>query len=77
MSDTTQTPRSRRRLDLAGLALLLVGLICGALAYWLIEYRGLNVLAIVPSVVAATTGATHLTKREAPRQQDREEVRAA
>ncbi|WP_460867073.1 hypothetical protein [Nocardioides pakistanensis] len=75
MSDTTQTPRSRRRLDLASLTLLLVGLIFGALSYWRIEYHGLNVLVIVPSVVAATTGATHLTKREAPRQQDRQGVR--
>ncbi|MEJ7648678.1 MAG: hypothetical protein WKF57_06555 [Nakamurella sp.] len=57
----------RRRIDFAGLALMLVGLVFGAISYWLITYRGSNVLLIVPSIVAATTGATHLTKWQAPR----------
>ena len=58
--------RPRRRLDVAGLALLLIGLTFGALSYWLISDRGLSVLLIVPSVVAATTGALNITKREVP-----------
>lgn len=69
MTDTHRHSRrqSRRRLDVAGLALLLIGLTCGALSYWLIQERGLTPLALVPSVVAATLGVTHLTKLEAPR----------
>ncbi len=58
---------SHRRLDVAGLALLLLGLVCGVLAYWLITEHGLNPLILVPSVAAATTGASHITKREASR----------
>lgn len=56
---------SPRRLDVASLALLLVGLAFGVLAYWLITERGMNALILVPAVVAATTGALHITKREA------------
>lgn len=62
------SPRSHRRLDLAGLALLLIGLVFGVISYWLVMDRGLNPLIIVPSIVAATTGASHITKREASRQ---------
>ncbi len=62
-----RTTHSQRPLDVAGLALLLLGLICGVLAYWLITEHGLNPLILVPSVVAATTGASHITKREAAR----------
>ena len=57
--------RSRRRLDAAGLILLLIGLVFGILSYWLITYQELNVLIMVPSVIAVVTGATHVTKREA------------
>lgn len=57
--------RSRRRLDVAGLTLLLIGLAFGILSYWLITYQDLNVLIMVPSVVAVVTGAAHVTKREA------------
>lgn len=53
-----------RRLDVASLALLLVGLICALFSYWLITAHGLNPLILVPSVAAATTGAGHITKRE-------------
>jgi len=56
-----------RRLDTASLALLLIGLVCGGISYWLVADLGLNVLIIVPSIVAATTGALHITKREASR----------
>lgn len=58
---------SRRRLDVAGLTLLLIGLVSGFFAYWLITYQDLNAIIIIPSVIAVTTGATHLTKREALR----------
>lgn len=58
---------SHRRLDVAGLVLLLLGLVCGVFAYWLITAHGLNPLILVPSVAAATTGAIHITKREAAR----------
>jgi len=54
------------RLDGASVALLVVGLIFGALAYWLIVRDSTSPLILVPAVVAATVGATHLTKREAP-----------
>jgi len=57
----------RRRLDLASLALLLCGLAFGVLAYFSITERGANPLLIVPAVVAATLGANHLVKYEAPR----------
>ena len=43
----------RRRLDVAALALLLLGLACGALAYWLITEHWVNPLILAPSVAAA------------------------
>ncbi len=61
------TTASHRRLDMASLALLLVGLVFGVIAYWLISVRDVNALIIIPSVVAVTMGACHITKREAPR----------
>jgi Na+/H+-translocating membrane pyrophosphatase len=61
------TTTSHRRLDVASLALLLVGLVFGVLAYWLITVRDVNALVLVPSIVAITTGASHIAKREAPR----------
>lgn len=64
----THSHRSRRRLDVASLALLLVGLVFGGLSYWLVLDHGLNALIMVPSVVVATIGAMHITKREASRQ---------
>ena len=59
--------RSRRRLDAASLALLVIGIVFGGLSCWLVANRGLNALIIGPSIVAVATGATHLTKREASR----------
>lgn len=66
----TTTPRHepRRKLDAVNLALLLIGVAFGALSYWLITTNGENPLILVPSVVVATLGATHLTKLELPRQ---------
>ncbi len=63
----THSNHSHRRLDAASLALLVVGLVFGALSYWLIADHGLNPLILVPSVVAVTLGATHISKREATR----------
>lgn len=67
MTMTTHSHQSRRVLDIAGLILLVLGLACGALCYWLIVDHGMNPLLLVPSVAAATTGAAHVTKRQAPR----------
>jgi hypothetical protein len=47
--------------------LTLIGLLCGAFSYWLIDAVHMSFLVIVPSIVATTLGATHLTKREVPR----------
>lgn len=62
----THRYESRRRLDVASLTLLLVGLAFGVLSYWLITADDFNALVIVPSIVAVTIGASHLFKREAP-----------
>jgi hypothetical protein len=67
MTMTHSHHHSRRRLDAAGLILLFIGLVFGALAYWLIVDRGVNPLILVPAVVAATLGAMHVSKREASR----------
>ncbi|GFG83335.1 hypothetical protein BST10_18780 [Mycolicibacter algericus DSM 45454] len=64
---TNHRSTARRRLDVPSLLLALVGLIFGAISYWLITTAGVNALVIVPSIVAATIGITHLIKREAPR----------
>lgn len=64
---TTCDPHSQRRLDPAGLALLVAGLASAAFSFWLVGDHGFNALIVVPSVVAATTGARHVTKREASR----------
>lgn len=61
------SPRTQRRLDIPSLALLLIGLGGGGWCYYLIADHGWNALIIVPSVVAATTGALHIIKREARR----------
>ena len=65
---TTISRRPQRRLDLAGLALLLVGLLSGLFSYLMIQVSGVNPLVIVPSVVAVTLGASSLVKYEAPRE---------
>lgn len=57
----------RRRVDFAGVALFVVGLVFAVISFWLVDARGASALVIVPSIVAATIGASHLTKREAPR----------
>lgn len=64
---TTHSQHARRRLDVASLALLLLGLVSAAFAYWLVADHGQNPLILAPSIVAATVGASHITKRQAPR----------
>lgn len=64
---TTLKSQSRRRLDVSSLALMVIGLVFGTISYRLATYDDVNVLVIVPSVVAATIGAMNLVKREAPR----------
>lgn len=62
----TRKTGQHRRLDVASLLLLASGLASGIFAYWLVSNAGINVLVMIPSVVAATVGAVHLTKLEAP-----------
>ncbi len=64
---TNHKTTARRRLDLASAALTAIGLIFGVVAYWLITAEHANALVLVPSIIALTIGATHLIKREAPR----------
>lgn len=65
---TTHKLQQRRRLSIASLALALVGIVFGVAAYLLITHAGITPLLLIPSVVAATVGFTHLFKKEAPRQ---------
>lgn len=58
---TTHRHKPRRRLDVAGLVLLLTGIMFGVLACWLIESEGYPVLIIIPSIIAGTLGASNLT----------------
>ena len=65
---TNHRNTARPRLDLPSLALTLIGLVSGVIAYRLISDQHMTVLIIVPAVVAVTIGITHLIKREAPRE---------
>lgn len=60
-------PRGRRQIDLASVALLVLGLVFAGVSYVLITQNGANPALLVPSVIAITLGATHLTKHQAPR----------
>ena len=63
----THSQHSHRRIDLAGLALLLFGLLCLCASYWLTVSQETNPLFMIPSVVVVVTGARHITKREVTR----------
>lgn len=65
---TTHKPHPRRRVDVASLALLVVGLASGLGAVWTIQALSVSPLVLVPSVVACTIGMLHLLKWESPRQ---------
>lgn len=67
MTTMASSSDQRRRLDSASLALLVVGVVSAALSFWLIGMHDLSAVVIFPSIVAVTTGASHITKREAPR----------
>lgn len=56
---------SHRRVDVASLLLLLVGLASAWFCYRLAMDHGTNPLMSVSSTVAVTVGARHITKREA------------
>ena len=60
----THKQESRRRIDVASLILLLIGIAFGVFSYWLIVAEQFNFLIIVPSIVSITIGASHLSKRE-------------
>ena len=60
-------PGGRRRLDLASTTLFLLGLVFAVVSYVLITQHGANPALLVPSIIAITLGATHLTKHQAPR----------
>lgn len=64
---TAPRQASRLRLDVMNLTLLLVGIACAIISYQLVEVHDVNVLVIVPSVLAISSGARGLFKREAPR----------
>ena len=64
---TNDRYRSRRRLDVASLLLTVVGVSSAALSLWLIDTASVGVAVIIPSIVAATVGVTHITKREVTR----------
>ena len=59
-------PGARRRFDRASVVLLLIGLACGAAAYWLIVDKAVTPIVLVPAIVSMTVAATHLRKWEAP-----------
>lgn len=56
----------RRRIDVASLVLLVIGLSSGLWAFALVEHQGMSPLIFVPPVVAATVGLTNITKKVAP-----------
>lgn len=64
---TTHKMPPRRRLDLASLALTLVGVASGTLSCWLVIALEYNALIVIPSIVAVALGSTHLVTIEAPR----------
>lgn len=68
MTTRSHHPRATRHIDLAGLALVVCGLLSGIIAYVCVTRLGQDPLLLVPSVVAMTIGALHLTRWVAPRE---------
>lgn len=60
-------PGARRRLDVQSLALLVVALVSAGWCCWFIAHDRLSWLILTPSIVPAAASAAHLTKMEAPR----------
>ncbi|MDZ7910787.1 MAG: hypothetical protein U5O16_14555 [Rhodococcus sp. (in: high G+C Gram-positive bacteria)] len=63
---TTAKRQSRRHVDVVSLVVMAIGVLFAVVSYCLISFADVNVLVIVPSIVAITLGATHLIKHEAP-----------
>lgn len=61
-------PEPVRRLDVPSIALLLIGLVFGALALWSVITADMNPLVVSPSIIAIMIGVKNLTKLESPRQ---------
>ncbi|KAB1504588.1 hypothetical protein F7230_04630 [Corynebacterium sp. 320] len=59
--------RPKKGLDIPSIILLVIGIVSGIAAYQLTLTTELNALVIVPSVVAATTGALNLVTTKGPR----------
>ena len=59
--DLPRHSEPKKVIDLSSVILLAIGVISGFFAFHLTQTTDLNALAIVPSVVAATTGALNLT----------------
>lgn len=49
-----------RQIDLFSLGLMLIGLMCGIVSIWLLAINNLNIVVIIPSLLAAITGAKNL-----------------
>lgn len=49
-----------RQIDLFSFGLMLIGLMCGIVSIWLLAINNLNIVVIIPSLLAAITGAKNL-----------------
>lgn len=67
VSESAHSPRSKKIIDVSSVLLLITGVISGAFAYHLTLTTDISALVLVPSVVAATTGALNLTTVISPR----------
>lgn len=56
--------RRVRRLDIASAVLLLVGTVCAILSYCLVKAEHIDPLVMIPAVIAATVGGSHLFQRK-------------
>ncbi|OFR68627.1 hypothetical protein [Corynebacterium sp. HMSC078H07] len=61
------SPRPKKVIDIYSVILLALGIVSGIVAFRLTLTTELNALVLIPSVVAATTGALNLTTTKGPR----------
>ncbi len=61
------SPRSEKVIDIYSVILLALGIVSGIVAFRLTLTTELSALILIPSVVAATTGALNLTTTKRPR----------
>lgn len=59
--------RPKKVIDIYSVILLVLGIVSGIVAFKLTQSTELNALILIPSVVAATTGALNLTTVKGPR----------